>query len=674
MHAGSSGERGFLSTLPAGRRERRLALAVVVVSAAIFLAAVPFAKVPLGRVWAFIPIYQSALIVNDLITAILLLGQFGFLRSRGLLLLAGGYLFTGLMAVAHMLTFPGLFSETGLLGAGPQTTAWLYMFWHAGFPLVVVAYALSTNLGRPANPAGGPAGIVVSSIAVVVGAVSALTLLATVGHDALPRIMLGHRYTPVMIVVVASVWLLSLGALGLLWRRGHHTVLDLWLMVVMCAWIFDIALAAVLNAGRFDLGFYAGRFYGLLAASFVLVILLIEAARLYSELDRQNRSLEQTVRERTEQLLQSEKVATMGSLLAGVAHELNNPLAVVLGQAQLLQRAVREPALMLRTEKIAAAAERCCRIVKNFLALARQRPPERAEVVLNRVVEEAVELLAYELRTDNVTLTLALADDLPRLWADGHQLHQVVINLLTNAHYALRRSTGPRQLSIATRLDASTGRIHLEIADTGPGIPPEIRARIFEPFFTTKGPREGTGLGLSLCQGIVEDHGGIITLESEIGRGTRFVVTLPVVPRPAGAGDAAAVAAPPVGPRTVLVVDDEADLADVLIEELRRDGHRVEFAPNGAEALAWLERQAFDLVLSDTKMPIMDGVQFYREVERRFPSLRRRVIFVTGDALDPEKRQFLESLEMPFLIKPFDFSAVRDLMRRRLADADGAGA
>jgi two-component system sensor histidine kinase/response regulator len=669
MHEAPSGGRSFLSTLPAGRGERRLAVAVVVVSAAIFLAAVPFAKVPLARVWAFIPIYQSALVVNDLITAVLLLGQFVFLRSRGLLLLAIGYLFTAFMAVAHLLTFPGLFSDTGLLRAGSQTTAWLYMFWHAGFPLVIAAYALSTTPDRKLRPAGSALGIIVGSMAAVVAAVSALTLLATVGHDALPPIMLGHRYTAVMIVVVASVWLSSLGALLLLWRRGHHTVLDLWLMVVMCAWLFDIALAAVLNSGRFDLGFYAGRFYGLLAASFVLAVLLLEAGRLYYELDRQNRSLEETVRQRTEQLLQSEKVATMGSLLAGVAHELNNPLSVVLGQAQLLQRAVSEPALMLRTEKITVAAERCCRIVKNFLALARQRPPERSDVVLNQVVGEAVELLAYELRTDNVTLSLDLADDLPTLWADGHQLHQVVINLLTNAHYALRRSASPRQISIATRFEAAAGRIHLEIADTGPGIPPEVRARIFEPFFTTKGPREGTGLGLSLCQGIVEDHGGVITVQSEVGRGTRFAVTLPVVPRPAGAGDESAVAVPPpVAPGAVLVVDDEPDLAEVLIEELRRDGHRVEFAPNGAEALTWLERQSFDLVLSDTKMPVMDGVAFYRELERRFPSLRQRVIFVTGDALDPEKRRFLESIEAPFLLKPFDLGAVRNLVRRRLAD------
>jgi len=193
-----------------------------------------------------------------------------------------------------------------------------------------------------------------------------------------------------MIGVVSSVWALSLLAVVVLWRRRPHSVLDLWLMVVMSVWLFDIALAAVLNAGRFDLGFYAGRIYGLLAASFVLMVLLIENGSLYRrlgdaylELDRQNRSLEQTVRERTDQLLQSEKVATMGSLLAGVAHELNNPLAVVMGQVMLLQESTAESSYKTRADKIHAAAERCARIVKNFLALARNRPPERGPVAVN---------------------------------------------------------------------------------------------------------------------------------------------------------------------------------------------------------------------------------------------------------------------------------------------------
>src|SRR5438132_9536548 len=242
---------------------------------------------------------------------------------------------------------------------------------------------------------------------------------------------------------------------------------------------------------------------------------LLETRRLYLEREEQKRSLEATVRERTEQLLQSEKVATMGSLLAGVAHELNNPLAVVLGQSHLLRESAADARTSARAEKIKAAADRCVRIVRNFLALARQQASERGEVRLNQVVQEAVELLGYELRTDNVEVSLRLAEDLPVLWADGHQLHQVLVNIVANAHQAMRQSPARRKISITTRSEPASQRVHLEITDSGPGIPADIRAKIFEPFFTTKPLGQGTGLGLSLCRGIVAEHDGAITVESE---------------------------------------------------------------------------------------------------------------------------------------------------------------
>jgi signal transduction histidine kinase len=285
--AAASAEPGAaaLSTLPASHAQRRLALATVLVSTAFFIATAPFATVALPQVPAFIPVYQAALVVNDLITAILLFGQFAILGSPQMLVLAGAYLFTALMAAAHALTFPGLFAPTGLLGAGPQSTAWMYMFWHAGFPLCVLAYA---HLGRrgvaPPLAAQVRRGMALGSGAAAIGAALALLVLATAGAGQLPAIMQGNRYTPAMIGVVSTVWLLSLGALVALWRRRTRSVLDIWLMVVMSVWLFDIALSAVLNAGRFDLGFYAGRIYGLLAASFVLVVLLLENGALHARL------------------------------------------------------------------------------------------------------------------------------------------------------------------------------------------------------------------------------------------------------------------------------------------------------------------------------------------------------------------------------------------------------
>jgi diguanylate cyclase (GGDEF)-like protein len=275
----------LLSSRLAGPSERRIALAFVLASGVIFLVTAPMAQVQLAPVWAFIPTYQSALVVNDLITAIFLYGQFAISRSRPILMLATGYLFTACMAMAHALTFPGLFAPSGLLGAGPQSTAWLYMFWHGGFPILVIAYAcLSAWDDGKEQPQARSSAAILFSITAVLLAAFACTLVATVGHEAIPAIMQGNQKMPANFAVVSSVWLLSLVALFALWRRRPHSILDLWLTVVMCAWLFDIAMSAVLNAGRFDLGFYIGRMYGLLAASFVLAVLLFENSRLYGQL------------------------------------------------------------------------------------------------------------------------------------------------------------------------------------------------------------------------------------------------------------------------------------------------------------------------------------------------------------------------------------------------------
>ena len=265
-------EQPFPSTASPTVNEHRLALAVVLASLVLFLLSVPFARVKLPELWAFIPIYQSALAINDLITATLLFTQFSILRSRALLVLACGYLFTCAMVVVHGLSFPGLFAPTGLLGAGPQTTAWLYAFWHLGFPITVIVYArLKDRKSGNDTVQSSVRASSLYSIGAVGAAVVGLSLLATAGHGLLPEVMRGNGYTPILPVVVAVICLLSLVALVQLWRSPRRSTIDLWLMVAMCAWVFDIALSALLNGGRFDLGFYAGRLYGLAAATFVLI-------------------------------------------------------------------------------------------------------------------------------------------------------------------------------------------------------------------------------------------------------------------------------------------------------------------------------------------------------------------------------------------------------------------
>jgi PAS domain S-box-containing protein len=274
----------FFSTRPAGNSGRRLAIIVVAFSALVFGVTAPFAGMRLPAAPAFVASYQSALAINDLITAVLLFTQFGILRARALLLLASGYMFTAAIAVAHALTFPGLFAPTGLFNGGSQTTVWLYMFWHGGFPLFVLGYTLLKR--RESKQQGSVGGAIASSVIVVGVTAAVVVMVVTGGHDFLPVLLRDGRYTPTMIGVVSSVWLLSVAALAALWLRRPHSALDVWLMVVLCAWLFDIALSAIINEARFDLGFYVGRIYGLLAASFVLAMLLIENAAQQMQLSR----------------------------------------------------------------------------------------------------------------------------------------------------------------------------------------------------------------------------------------------------------------------------------------------------------------------------------------------------------------------------------------------------
>ena len=396
---------------------------------------------------------------------------------------------------------------------------------------------------------------------------------------------------------------------------------------------------------------------------------LLQTRLLHLALQRQNQALEERVQERTRQLVQMEKLSAMGQLLAGVAHELNNPLAVVSGQAHLFLKAPEGPSATVRAEKISKAADRCVRIVRNFLALARERHPERAAVDLNSVAREAVELLGYELRTDNVEIRWDLAPDLPQINADPHQLHQVVVNLVANAHHAMRGTPGPRTLTLTTRA-TPTGRpgVQLTVTDTGPGIPPEIQDRIFDPFFTTKPSGQGTGLGLSLSFGIIQDHEGTIRLQSPPGQGATFIVDLPVgsplSPCPTEIREDESRNL--LGPKRILVVDDEADVAGVLVDFLQAEGYELDTALNGAEALKKLEQRPFDVVLTDTKMPVLDGQGFFAALELRYPELRRRVAFVTGDVLQPDKRAFLQRTGVPILEKPFELDQIRRVVRQLL--------
>jgi CheY-like chemotaxis protein/anti-sigma regulatory factor (Ser/Thr protein kinase) len=281
-------------------------------------------------------------------------------------------------------------------------------------------------------------------------------------------------------------------------------------------------------------------------------------------------------------------------------------------------------------------------------------------VALNTLVAETVELLAYAFQVDNVVVHLHLDDQVPPLWGEPHQVQQVLLNLLTNAQQALRAAPGVREVILTTQYDSAQDRITLTVADTGPGVSPELQARIFEPFFTTKPPGVGTGLGLPLCREIIEAHGGTLDVTSAPGHGATFRITLPVEAVPA---------LPPALPPTtekpavrslrVLIVDDEPSIATGLVRLLRRDGHTVDTATNGRLALAQLAERAYDLILSDVRMPDLDGPSLYRLLERQQPHLCQRFIFLTGDTLEPATQLFLAASGVPCLTKPLRSAEVR---------------
>ena len=369
-----------------------------------------------------------------------------------------------------------------------------------------------------------------------------------------------------------------------------------------------------------------------------------------------------------EALLQREKLAAMSTMLASVAHELNNPLAIILMQADLLREDASSGPLAETAAELTKAAARCERLVRTFLTLARQHAPERTAVDLNALLTDTIEILTPVLRVDDIAVSLHLARDIPRLWADPHQLQQVLVNLLTNAQQALREVAVPRQVTLTTQEDPARAVVTLEVTDNGPGIPPALQARLFEPFFTTKPEGVGTGLGLPLCRGILESHGGAISLRSAPGVGTTFRVELPVgveADRPA-ARPSPDVAVSPVPGAAILLVDDEAGIAKAVPRLLQREGHTVDTAANGRLALAKLQERTYDLILCDLRMPELDGPGLYRALEQHAPALCRRFIFLTGDTLNPEIQHFLEHSGVPRLTKPFTAAEVRHAVAQAL--------
>lgn len=368
----------------------------------------------------------------------------------------------------------------------------------------------------------------------------------------------------------------------------------------------------------------------------------------------------QEIERQREALRQSEKLTAMGSLLAGVAHELNNPLAIVMGRASLLEeKCDHEPELRSEAQRIRQAAERCGRIVRTFLNMARSKPSQRGPVSLNEMVRAAADMLQYGYRTHNIAQELDLGESLPPVMADSDEIGQVVMNLLINAQQALAGKEGPRRVRVQSgvepRRDNREPRVWLRVEDNGAGVPAAARQQVFDAFFTTKPEGVGTGLGLAMSRSLARAHGGDLMLEagSSLG-GASFRLSLPI------SGVAEPESPAPVLPQPgssllarVLVVDDEPELSQLMREMLEGAGYDVATAESGAVALEMLDLVRFDAIVCDLRMPDKDGATLWRDISTRHPALSHSVLFVTGDTLSPDARGFLDGTGCASLDKPF---------------------
>jgi signal transduction histidine kinase len=383
----------------------------------------------------------------------------------------------------------------------------------------------------------------------------------------------------------------------------------------------------------------------------------------------ERKKLDDETRDIYHQLLQAEKMAALGQTISGVAHELNNPLATILSWSERLsQIKTLDASLRHGLDTILSESERAARIVRNLLTFARKRQTTRMMVDVNQVVGETLALRAYDLQLQNISVIDALAAGLPQVFADGHQMQQVLLNLIINAEQAMLSANGRGVLVVRSWHDVEHEAVVLEINDDGPGIPEDVQPKIFDPFFTTKDVGKGTGLGLTVAYAIVQEHGGRIRLESRPGAGASFYVELPVsgsvsiVAPPMSEGPVSAVAG-----ASILVVEDEEALAKAVMDALRDAEYVVEWAADGEQAFVKVQERRYDLVICDLRMPRLDGRAFYRSLSEAVPAMSKRVVFVTGDVAGTDAEQFLNDSGCRWLAKPFRLGDLLRVVRDSLA-------
>ncbi len=389
--------------------------------------------------------------------------------------------------------------------------------------------------------------------------------------------------------------------------------------------------------------------------------------RMYRDVTSAHARLERAFRDLKmvqDQLIQAEKMSAVGQLISEVSHELNNPLTTALGYAQLVSKINQDPEVGEFLEIIREEGLRCQRIIRNLLDFARKQKGERVPVDVNAVMEHTLNLRRYQLGIDGIEIELSQAEDLPMILADPIGLQQVFLNLLNNAHYSVQQGDKPAWIRFTSRYDPEGETVLVKLEDNGPGIPDEYLERVFDPFYTTKERGQGTGLGLSVCRGILDDLGGRISASRSERGGAQFRISLPAETRTqeAATADSDELVEAVTGKR-ILIVDDDPKIREMLDRALRLDDHRVRTVEGGAEGLSAIERGEFDLILSDVMMPGMTGLEFYEQVREKNESLAGRFIFLTGVALTEGHREFFRASGRPVIQKPFRLDELRRAIR-----------
>jgi signal transduction histidine kinase/ActR/RegA family two-component response regulator len=372
------------------------------------------------------------------------------------------------------------------------------------------------------------------------------------------------------------------------------------------------------------------------------------ATRLQQAYDQQTQQLDQA----RQQVIRSDKLSALGQLIAGVAHELNNPLTTVIGRTEIMLGQTEDEKTVRDLEQILTQGQRAAKVVKNLLSFARETSPEKQLSDINEILNNALEILEYDFRVSNIEVKAQLDPELPQTMADANQMQQVFVNIINNAQQAMKEKDKPGRLTVQTMRHAD--RLRVEFTDTGPGIPLIQQEHILEPFYTTKSESKGTGLGLSISYGIVRAHGGNIAFRSSEGEGSTFVVDLPVVEEPTAPSveETHEIDLAKLDIQKVLVIDDEESINELITEILTGEGCEVVNVTNGELALEKIAAEVYDLIVCDLRMPGMDGTEVYNQVEQTKSELAGRFLFLTGDISD-ETREFLERTAKPHLMKPF---------------------